>query len=161
MDNKFKVTVNEKLEFQIGDGDVSKIDTLLTSENTYHILQDNKSFRAEVLDSDFNRKKYTVRINSSIYDVAISDKLDLLIKEMGFSVGSAKDVDSIEAPMPGLILEINVRVGQAVNKEDPLLILEAMKMENVISSPRAGIIKSVGVNKGDAVEKKQLLIEFE
>jgi biotin carboxyl carrier protein len=63
--------------------------------------------------------------------------------------------------MPGLILEIHVRIGQAVNENDPLLILEAMKMENVITSPRDGIIKSISVKKSDAVDKNQLLIEFE
>ena len=63
--------------------------------------------------------------------------------------------------MPGLILEINIELGQSVKADEPLFILEAMKMENIISSPRAGIIKSIAVNKGEAVEKKQLLVEFE
>ena len=63
--------------------------------------------------------------------------------------------------MPGLILEIHVRIGQAVNEDDPLLILEAMKMENVITSPRDGIIKSISVKKSESVDKNQLLIEFE
>ena len=80
---------------------------------------------------------------------------------MGFALSSTKDVGLIEAPMPGLILDINVRVGQAVNEDDPLLILEAMKMENVITSPRDGIIKSVSVKKGEAVDKNHVLIEFE
>ncbi len=63
--------------------------------------------------------------------------------------------------MPGLILDINVKVGQEVQENDALLILEAMKMENIITSPRNGIIKSVSVKNGDAVEKNHLLIEFE
>jgi biotin carboxyl carrier protein len=63
--------------------------------------------------------------------------------------------------MPGLILEIHVQTGQEVNEDDPLLILEAMKMENVITSPRDGIIKSITVKKGETVDKNQLLIEFE
>ena len=80
---------------------------------------------------------------------------------MGFSVGSSKHIDLIKAPMPGLILEINVVVEQKVKEDDPLLILEAMKMENVLTSPREGIIKNIAVEKGDAVEKNALLIEFE
>ena len=63
--------------------------------------------------------------------------------------------------MPGLILEINVEVGQEVVENDPLLILEAMKMENSFVSPRDGKIKSIAVVKGQAVDKGQLLIEFE
>ena len=63
--------------------------------------------------------------------------------------------------MPGLILEINIEEGQEVKENDPLLILEAMKMENVINSPRDGVIKSIAVSQGNTVEKNALLIEFE
>jgi len=161
MNKQFKVTVNDSLSFNISNDDIVGIDALPTSSSTYHILQENKPFIAEIVGSNFNRKKYTVKVNNSTYDVDISDGLDLLIKKMGFSLGATKNIGSIHAPMPGLILEINVKVGQTVKQEDPLLILEAMKMENVITSPRDGIIKSISVNQGDAVEKKQLLIEFE
>jgi biotin carboxyl carrier protein len=161
MNNSFKVVVDSNQEFKITSDDISKIDALQTSSNSYHILKDNKSFIAEVTEKDFYRKKYTVNINNSSYEVVISDGLDLLINDMGFALSSAKDIDSISAPMPGLILEIHVRIGQAVNEDDPLLILEAMKMENVITSPRGGIIKSISVKKSDAVDKNQLLVEFE
>ena len=79
---------------------------------------------------------------------------------MGFAIGGTKHVNSIKAPMPGLILDINVKEGQEVKENDNLIILEAMKMENSITSPRDGIIKSISVNKSDTVEKNQLLIEF-
>jgi len=102
-----------------------------------------------------------VVVNNNEYVVNIANHLDQLIKEMGFEVGKTKVVNAIKAPMPGLILEINVAVGQEVNEGDNLLILEAMKMENSFDSPRAGIIKSIAVTKGQAVEKGQLLIEFE
>ena len=80
---------------------------------------------------------------------------------MGFEVGATKQINDIKAPMPGLILDISVTVGQEVKEDEPLLILEAMKMENVFTSPRDGIIKSISVSKGDAVDKNDLLIEFE
>lgn len=161
MNKNFKVNVNENLSFTITDQEILNLDALPTSKTTYHILKDNKPFLAEILSSDFNSKKYSVNVNNNIYDVVISDDLDLLIKEMGFSRGFAKNIGAIHAPMPGLILEINIELGQSVKEDEPLFILEAMKMENVISSPRAGIIKSIAVNKGEAVEKKQLLVEFE
>ncbi len=65
------------------------------------------------------------------------------------------------APMPGLILDIVVSAGQQVTENEPLLILEAMKMENAVLSPRDGIIKEIVANQGDAVDKNQLLIVFE
>ncbi len=161
MNKKFKVNVNENLSFNITEQEILNLDALPTSKKTYHILKENKPFYAEIVDSDFYSKKYTVKVNNSTYEAVISDDLDLLIKEMGFSRGSIKNIGAIHAPMPGLILEINVELGQTIKKDDPLLILEAMKMENVIFSPRAGTIKSIAVNRGEAVEKKQLLIEFE
>ncbi len=87
--------------------------------------------------------------------------MDTLIKEMGFAVGKTKQVHFIKAPMPGLILEINVIIGQAVKENDSLLILTAMKMENSFLSPREGIIKNIAISVGDSVVKGDLLIEFE
>jgi biotin carboxyl carrier protein len=80
---------------------------------------------------------------------------------MGFLIASSSQVNSIKAPMPGLILEMSVSVGQSVEKNECLFILEAMKMENSFLSPRAGIIKSISAHAGDAVEKGKLLVEFE
>ena len=80
---------------------------------------------------------------------------------MGFNISATKKVNAIKAPMPGLILEIFVSVGQSVNENDNLLILGAMKMENSFLSPREGVIKSIAVQTSDAVVKGQLLIEFE
>ena len=161
MGNTFKVKVNGDLEFDLNKADVSALDALQTSINAYHLLVNNTSYSAQVLASDFNKKHYHIRINNNRYAVEISDGLDQLIDEMGFALSSAKDISSIAAPMPGLILDINVSVGQTVKEDDALLILEAMKMENIITSPREGVIKAIQVAKGDAVDKDNLLIEFE
>jgi len=59
------------------------------------------------------------------------------------------------------VLEIQVQAGQTVSKGDTLLILEAMKMENVLKAAADGVIKSIHVQKGAAVEKGALLLELE
>jgi len=161
MNHKFKVKVNSTSDFDITDSDISKLDVEKISGSKYHILQNNKPFKGELVKSNFYRKKYTIKVNNNKYDVDISNPLDLLIDKMGFTFGTAKHIDSIKAPMPGLILDIHVGKGQEVKEDEGLLILEAMKMENVISSPRDGVIKSVNVSKGDAIDKGHLLIEFE
>jgi len=161
MDSTFKVTVNESFTFDLAEGDIAEVDALRTADAQYHLLKENRPFAVEIVKSEFNRKRYELKVNNNTYNVNIADSLDILINDMGFSLSSAKDIGSIEAPMPGLILEISVKEGQEVNEDDQLLILEAMKMENVITSPRNGVIKTVAVKQGDAVEKKHLLIEFE
>ncbi len=67
----------------------------------------------------------------------------------------------VNAPMPGVILDIKVNPGDDVKEGDTLLILEAMKMENEISSPAFGKISSVSVKKGESVNAGDLLIVIE
>lgn len=161
MSKTYKLTVNNTSAFDITDEGLSALDAIKTGASEYHVLKNNTPYAAEVVSADFLSKQYMVKVNNNTYTVAIANPLDQLIKDMGFEVGAAKQVNEIKAPIPGLILEISVSVGQEVKENDSLLILEAMKMENTFVSPRAGVIKSIAVSKGDAVDKGQLLIEFE
>ena len=160
MSEVFKVKVDNSSEFDISKDAISNLDAVST-KGKYHILKNHSSYKAEVLNSEFNNKTYLVKVNSNSYNVKIADKLDQLISKMGFAIGTSKQIDSIKAPMPGLILDVMVKEGEEVKEDDALLILEAMKMENVITSPCDGVIKSVNISKGNAIDKGHLLIEFE
>ena len=74
---------------------------------------------------------------------------------------AVKKVDEIRAPMPGMVLDILVKPGDSVKKNDPILILEAMKMENMIKAPEDAVVKAIPAEKGKAVEKGQVLVSFE
>lgn len=161
MNNNYKLSVNNSNSFEFTESDLEKLDAVRVEKSKFHVLNDSKPYQAEIVSADFIAKKYTVKVNNNTYEVAISNPLDELIKSMGIERGKTKVVNAIKAPMPGLILEISVVVGQTVKENDPLLILEAMKMENSFLSPRDGVIKSIAVVKGNAVDKGQLLIEFE
>jgi biotin carboxyl carrier protein len=156
MSTNYKVTVNDTFHFDLEKESISQLDAIPTGVNEFHVLHQNTPYKVEITTSDFNHKSYTVKVNNTNYTVAISNPL-----EMGFEVGLTKQVNAIKAPMPGLILEISVVVGQTVKENDNLIILGAMKMENSFLSPRDGVIKSISVSTGDAVDKGQLLIEFE
>ena len=157
----YKVNVNDAFHFDLEKERISQLDAVSVEANKFHILHQNIPYKTEIINSDFLQKSYTVKVNNNTYVVAISNPLDILIKEMGFEVGRTKQVNFIKAPMPGLILEISVVVGQTVKENDNLIILGAMKMENSFLSPRDGVIKTISVLMGDAVDKGQLLIEFE
>jgi biotin carboxyl carrier protein len=161
MSDNYKVTVNDTFQFDFETESISQLDAIPTGANEFHVLHQSIPYKAEIITSDFQQKSYTVKVNNTNYKVEISNYLDILIKEMGFEVGLTKQVNAIKAPMPGLILEISVVVGQTVKENDNLIILGAMKMENSFLSPRDGVIKSISVSTGDAVDKGQLLIEFE
>ena len=161
MSADFKVKVNDTFEFDFKNESISLLDAVSVEKNKFHVLHQNLPYKTEIVVSNFNQKRYTVKVNNNSYHVAILNPLDTLIKQMGFAVGKTKQVNVIKAPMPGLILEISVVIGQAVKENDGLLILTAMKMENSFLSPRDGIIKSIAINVGDSVIKGDLLIEFE
>ncbi len=157
--NAFKAIVNEQFEF----ADLSKdeLDIVTEGDGRFHILKNNIAYRAEVVDTNFDQKTFTIKINGSAYEVKLEDKYDQLVKKLGLSKQVHYKVKDIKAPMPGLVLNVNVEPGQAVQKGSALLILEAMKMENVIKSPGDGVVKSINVKQGEAVEKGYLLIEME
>ena len=158
--SQYKITVNNTQTFDLTTEDLDNFDSV-SSGSKSHSLKDHQSFTSKIIQSNFHKKHYTVKVNSNTYEVVINNSLDRQIKAMGFETGKSKQVNALKAPMPGLVLKLEVKEGQEVKENDSLLILEAMKMENVMVSPRNGIIKSISVNQGDAIEKGQLLIEFE
>ena len=161
MSTNYKLLVNNAASFEVTENSLQNLDAVKVDESKFHVLKDNKPYKAEIVSADFISKKYTVKVNDNVYEVSIDGALELLIKGLGIERGRTKVINAIKAPMPGLILEINVEVGQTVKENDLLLILEAMKMENSFLSPRDGVIKSIAVSKGVAVDKGHLLIEFE
>ena len=162
-----KASVN-KNSYEITSGDDSFIvngqpfqwDAVKITDSYFHIIHNNKSYRAEVVKADRTAKTFLVKINGRNYPVDVKDKFDLLLEKMGMTSQASGKVNSIKAPMPGLIIDLKVKDGDVVKTGDALLILEAMKMENIIKSPGEGIVKTVKVKKGDSVEKNQVLIEF-
>ncbi|HET8752972.1 MAG TPA: biotin/lipoyl-containing protein [Salinimicrobium sp.] len=161
MEKYYKVKTNDSSEFSISQTEIDKLDMLEISPSHFHALKEQHSFSGEIVKSDFLNRSYSVKINSNIYNVKISNELDLMIEEMGLALSTATLINEIKAPMPGLILEINVNEGDEVKEGDYLLVLEAMKMENTIIAPRDGIVKKVFVKAGETVDKNQLLIEME
>jgi len=159
--------VNDRI-FEIDDQDQSitvngsafKWDIHKVSEDYFHVLHENKSYRAEIVHTDVAAKTITFKINGRHYSVELKDKFDLLLEKMGMTQKAVHKVNSIKAPMPGLIIDLKIKAGDVVKEGDPLLILEAMKMENILKSPGDGVIKNVKVKKGENVEKGQVLIEF-
>lgn len=142
------------------DGHAFTWDILEKENRLFYIIKDNKSYTVEVLKADITGKCFVIRINGNKYELDIKDKFDELLKSLGFDNLNVNKVNDIKAPMPGLVLDLRVNEGDQIKKGDPVLVLEAMKMENIIKSPVDGIIKKINVKKGVAVEKNQVLIQF-
>ena len=142
------------------NGKILDWDFIHISGGHYHILYDNKSFRTELVNVDHSSKTVTLKINGNNHTVKLKDRFDLLLEKMGISNTASNKLNHIKAPMPGLIIDLKVKIGDDVKTGDSLLILEAMKMENILKSPGDGKVKNVIVAIGESVEKGQVLVEF-
>jgi biotin carboxyl carrier protein len=156
----YKVKVND-LELTFTQEQVDAVDLVAKSLTRFHLLKDHRSIEATLTDADMTGKQQVIEIEGETFNIEIKDELDQMLDKMGFSAAAGKQVKEIKAPMPGLVLEVNVEERQQVTKGDKLLILVAMKMENSIMIQADATIKRIAVKPGQAVEKGQVLVELE
>lgn len=163
----YKAHVNEHLEKNITaqnndqftiDEQTVQPDIAQIRPHQYHVILHNRSYNVRLLEQD--DKSMTLTVNGNKYTVNLEDPYDLLLNELGLSFGKAGLVEDIKAPMPGKVIDLMVNSGDAVEKDQPLLILEAMKMENVLKAPADATIQTIKVDKQNTVDKNQVLIEF-
>ena len=166
----YKVKVNDHFEYEV---DKHKADFTVNGESVAldihklpgaaisNVIYQNKSYNVEVVTYDALEKTTTVKINGNIYTVNVEDQFDQLLKKLGMDSAAGAKVPDLKAPMPGLVLKIMVAEGQEVKKGDNLLVLEAMKMENILKSTTDGVIKKVNVAQGDKIEKNTILLQFQ
>lgn len=112
-------------------------------------------------------KKYHVNVNGTNYEIAVEEVTGAAAATAPVAPAPAAAPapapvaagagESINSPMPGNILAVNVAVGDTVKAGDVLMILEAMKMENEIQAPKDGKVTAVAVAKGATVESGTLL----
>jgi len=129
-------------------------------EGRFHVLHEGRSYNAEVVEADYATKIIVLKINGQRVELSAKDRFDLLLERLGMSNAATVKVNELKAPMPGLIVDIRVEPGQAVLKGDPLLVLEAMKMENILKASADGTVSSIKVALRDNVQKGQVLVQF-
>jgi len=151
--------VNDRFEFT--NEEIDQLDFMPIDDRNFHILSNGKSYRAELVSRNFQRKLFTIKINGTRYDIKLADAYDQMVERLGLGAINTSVATDIMAPMPGLVLQIMAKEGDNVTAGQPILILEAMKMENVIKAAADGTIAKIPVSKGAAVEKGQLLVKME
>ena len=104
---------------------------------------------------------FNIDIKSNNYKLECKSELDLLIEKFSNNKSGSKIQNSVNSPMPGAIVKLNVKPGQHVKKDDVLLVLEAMKMENEIKATRDCVVKEVLVKEKSSVDKGQELIKID
>jgi biotin carboxyl carrier protein len=155
----FLLDVNAgQFTFQLTDADNITLNNI--DVNNQIILDNNKSKLVSVKGVDHELKRYQIQIDGRIYQVQISDAVDQQILKMNLKSKKSNQLKELRAPMPGLVRQVNVKVGDQVDAGDSLFILEAMKMENILKSPVNGTVSDLFVKPGESVEKNQILLSF-
>lgn len=128
------------------------------SDFTYKLVLDNKIYHITAFK--LSNGDYNFLIDGHYFETSVKTSLEEKIAQYLDKNTLIKQNEEIYSPMPGLILKVYKTVGEKVNQGDPVLLLEAMKMENEIHSSKSGVIKEIFVKQGESVEKNQLLISI-
>lgn len=140
------------------NGKTVEADTVDLGNGHFHMLLNGKGYNISVITEGEQMK---VCVNGCWMEVGIKSESDLLLESLGINKLRKATSTALKAPMPGLVLRLLVNAGETVVKGQPLVVLEAMKMENILKAPHDAVVKSVKATQGTAVEKNTELIEFE
>lgn len=155
----FAVELNDQLtEAVVGDNSMP-IEIIVQKSGRLLFRAGTKLYKIDNIE--VNEQNVSFSINGTYFETTVKDEQDLLLEKLGFHSGTAASAGSLNAPMPGKILELLIADGETVEEGQPVLILEAMKMENELKSPSNGVVSKLHIQQGDNVEKNQLLIDIE
>ncbi|MEZ5069728.1 MAG: acetyl-CoA carboxylase biotin carboxyl carrier protein subunit [Bacteroidales bacterium] len=152
---EFKDPLSRKVKFQ---GETIDIKLREDPYGFSYIVWKNKKYMVEVIEKNQNR--YTIMLNGVWHSFTVETPISLKRKRFLEQQGEGSSTVAIEAPMPGKIIDILVEEGSEVKEGEPIVILEAMKMQNEISTQVSGTVLSVSVRKNDSVMKDDVMIEI-
>jgi len=165
--SEFVVTINNNKravkffpngEVSIGGKTIS-FEVTKINNNAFILKYGNRVF--EITSNKISGNKFGLLIDGWYFDATVRTLLQETVNELQKNKAKAKHHSDVKAPMPGLILKIKKSAGDEVNIGDPILILEAMKMENELRSPSSGIVKEVFYKEGQSVEKDVTIMTIE
>jgi len=156
---KFEVTINgDTANLKIDGRDVEIDSRILRACKLHSILANNVNYEFLLQRSNGG---FDIWYGSGQLHAEISDEKSERLKSLMGDVRGAARAETLKAPMPGLVVKVEVEVGQHVKKGDGLVIVEAMKMENELKAHAPAVIKEIKVKPGNSVEKNQILLVFE
>lgn len=164
---KYSALVNNTYKFSelepkgfIAEGITVPWDLQKISEKAYSIIYKSKVYNAEMLSVQKEDETVSLKINGRIYTVQYQDSYDQLLKNLGIDKSAGKAHPDLKAPMPGMVIKILALAGTEVKKGEALLVLEAMKMENIIKAAQDVYVQEIMIQAGDKVEKNQVIMKF-
>lgn len=127
----------------------------------FDITHNGVVFHGEIVQDQSENRELTIKINHRVFQVKRKGELDDIIASLGFDKPKIRKLKELAAPMPGRVTSIHIELGQEIQPGDPILSLEAMKMENVLKAEGIGVVSAINIQQGDVVEKGSVLVSFE
>lgn len=146
-------------EFSLAD--LLSCEVRYINDSKVQVILNHKIYLIHLEEVSPDLLHYRLRLGHERIGADLIRNIDRLVQNMGLSQSLASWVEDLKAPMPGLVKKILVGEQEHVQAGQNLLLLEAMKMENIIKSPQSGKIKRIAVQERQTVDKGQLLITFE
>ncbi len=162
---KYTLTGEKKVNIAVKDSEIYKVNNrkvdidIEALENDEYVVNCNKNSHVGEVVS-LKQNEVSVMINGNTYHFTIETEYASKRREK-LSKSSSKKIEKVKAPLPGEIVAVLISEGQEVHKGEPIMILEAMKMQNEIVSPIGGKVKSISVKSEETVMKDQILFEVE
>lgn len=155
--NEYEIIIEKDQVFV--DGELVDIDLMKSGgSELYSVLYDGQSHEL-LIEQD--RSSFSVTMGAERFDVAVEDERTRRLNAGRKVAELPKGEFAVVAPIPGLVIKVLVAEGDEVEDQQPLVLLEAMKMENEIRAPRAGVIKKVEVQPSQQVEQNAALVVLE
>lgn len=155
--NEFEIEIIDDKVYV--DGELIEVDLRQSGgPELYSVLYNGRSFELLIEAERFN---YGVTLRGERFEVQVEDERTRRLNIGRKMVALPEGELAVTAPIPGLVVRVLVEVGQSVNDEQPLVLLEAMKMENEIRAPRSGVVKQIAINPGQRVEQNSILLVLE
>ncbi len=152
---QYTIDINDDRHITV-NGKTYEIDfTSLSRTGLASLILDGQSFDVDIAE---NTDTYAVMLKGVLHDVQVEDERTRRLAGMKRSMSEAVGEVLIKAPMPGVIVEIPVEVGQEVAKNQVVAVLESMKMQNEFKSPKNGVVKSVRVKAGDKIDQNTVMV---
>ncbi|MGC9376013.1 MAG: biotin/lipoyl-containing protein [Bacteroidales bacterium] len=135
------------------------IEIVSDKQGFVYIVWKKRKYLVDIIEK--NQNKYEVLVNGVSYSISVESPFSYKRRKYLAKNKETSKIEKIQAPMPGKIVEFLVEENQEIKEGEPLLILEAMKMQNEIVSNIHGKIKNINFNAEDTVMKDDVLIEVE
>ena len=138
------------------DGECFEVDLQhISNDVVYSMIMQGRSYE---IFTRFENGMWRILIDGEPHEVEVEDERTKRLKGLSGADKQLVGDIQVKAPMPGLVVKVLVEAGQHVNENEPLVILEAMKMENELRTPRAGLIKEIRVKAQETVALQQVLL---